>query len=105
MRNSEFLLGNSSSGIVEAASFNIPVVNVGTRQDGKYKPSNVIDTGYSKEDIYKGIKIATRKEFKNKLKNIKNPYESSLGARKIVDFILKLKINDKLLKKKFIDFK
>jgi len=105
MRNSEFLLGNSSSGIVEAASFKIPAVNIGTRQDGKYKPINVIDTGYSKESIYKGIKIATSKKFKKKLQNIKNLYESKLSEKKIVDFIVKLKVNDKLLRKKFINLK
>ena len=85
--------------------FKIPAVNIGTRQDGKYKPINVIDTGYSKESIYKGIKIATSKKFKKKLQNIKNLYESKLSEKKIVDFIVKLKVNDKLLRKKFINLK
>ena len=44
LKHSTLVLGNSSSGIVEAASFKIPVVNIGIRQEGKYKPINVIDT-------------------------------------------------------------
>ena len=45
----------SSSGIVEAASFNVPVINIGTRQDGKFKRKNVIDCKYSWRDIYSNI--------------------------------------------------
>ena len=47
LRNAAFLFGNSSSGIVEAASFNKPVINLGTRQKGKYIPQNVINCDFN----------------------------------------------------------
>lgn len=103
MKNCEFVIGNSSSGLVEAASLKIPSVNVGTRQNGKLKPANVIDVSYSKTKILGGIKKAQSKKFKKKLKNLKNPYESNASVNKIVDLIAKVKINDKLLRKKFIN--
>ena len=49
MKNCLFVIGNSSSGLVEAASLKIPSINIGTRQDGKFKPANVIDSDYSKK--------------------------------------------------------
>ena len=45
MKYAKLMLGNSSSGIVEAPSFNLPVVNIGSRQGGKFKTKNVINTG------------------------------------------------------------
>lgn len=103
MKNSQFVIGNSSSGIVESASFNIPVVNIGTRQDGKYKPKNVIDVGYSRTQILRGIELAQSKKFKNNILRLKNPYETNLNIGKLVNIILKLKKNDKVMRKKFID--
>ena len=103
MKNSQFMIGNSSSGIVESASFNIPVVNIGTRQDGKYKPKNVIDVGYSRKQILRGIELVKSKKFKNNILKLKNPYETNLNIGKLVNIILKLKKNDKVMRKKFID--
>ena len=103
--NSKALVGNSSSGIVEAASFKKPAVNIGTRQDGKFMPKNVINTGYNSINILNGIKIALSKRFNKKIKNLLNPYESNISIKKIVSLILNLKKNDKLLRKKFIDKK
>ena len=68
MKNCEFVIGNSSSGLVEAASLKIPSVNVGTRQNGKLKPSNVIDVSYSKT---KNIKWNKKQEVKNLKRNLK----------------------------------
>ena len=85
------MVGNSSSGIVEAASFKIPAVNIGTRQDGKFKPKNVIDTKSSWNDIYKNILRAKNKNFLNKIKKIKNPYESTLPVKRLIANILNLK--------------
>lgn len=102
MKNCELVIGNSSSGLVEAASLKIPSINIGTRQNGKLKPANVIDVNYSKKKILNGIKKAQSNKFKKKLKNLKNPYESNVSLNKIVDLIAKIKINDKLLRKKFI---
>ena len=105
IRNSLAIVGNSSSGIVEAASFKKPTVNIGTRQNGKFMPRNVINTGYSSKNILNGIKLALSKKFNKRIKNLSNPYESNTSIKKIVNIILNLKINDKLLRKKFIDKK
>ena len=105
IRNSSCLVGNSSSGIVEAASFKKPVVNIGTRQKGKFIPKNVINTGYNEKDIFDGIQIARSQKFIKKVKNLVNPYESKIDVKKIAKLILSLKKNDKLLRKKFISIK
>ena len=105
IRNSLAIVGNSSSGIVEAASFKKPTVNIGTRQNGKFMPRNVINTGYSSKNIFNGVKLALSKKFNKRIKNLSNPYESNTSIKKIVNIILNLKINDKLLRKKFIDKK
>ena len=105
LKHSTLVLGNSSSGIVEAASFKIPVVNIGIRQEGKYKPINVIDTSYSSNRILKAITIAQSNKFKIKLSRMTNPYENKISLKKLINLIIKLKVNDKLLRKKFIDIK
>lgn len=83
----KILIGNSSSGIHEAASFKKPVVNIGTRQQGRLKPSNVIDSPYDTKKIIKAIKKGLSQKFKKKLINLKNPYGDGKSAIKIVKFI------------------
>lgn len=103
MKNSVLILGNSSSGIVEASTFKVPVVNIGDRQKGKVFPKNVINVNYELKNILAALKKAKSEKFKNKLKNITNPYNSKISVKKIADFIVNLKLNNKLLKKRFID--
>lgn len=105
LKNSTLLVGNSSSGIVESATFKIPSINIGTRQEGKVKPQNVIDTGYSKTEILKGIKRAESKNFLKKIKKLKNPYENILDLRKILRIIINLKRDDRVLRKKFVNLR
>ena len=95
LRYSSLMIGNSSSGIVEAASFNLPVINLGSRQDGKIKPQNVINAKYNIAQIYKLITTLKKRK-------IKNPYESNFSMKKFNRIITSIKINDKLLRKKFI---
>lgn len=69
------IIGNSSSGIIEAPSFGIPTVNIGNRQEGRLKPESVIQVDYLTEEIVKGInKALFDNEFLNKIKDLKNPY-------------------------------
>ena len=104
MQNCLAMVGNSSSGIVEAASFNVPVINIGTRQEGKFKPKNVIDCKYSWKDIYsKILKVKNKKLLKKKY--VKNPYEAKIPLKKIIKMILNINNKDKILRKKFIDIK
>lgn len=95
MRHCSLMLGNSSSGIVEAASFNLPVINLGTRQDGKIKPKNVFDVNYKGSQLFKII-LSLKK------KKIANPYEKNFFMKEFVNIVLNTSIDDKLLRKKFI---
>lgn len=68
------VIGNSSSGIIEAPSFHIPTVNIGDRQRGRTRADSVIDCKAEFKDIVRAINIARSSEMQNNLKNIKNPY-------------------------------
>ena len=64
LKNSEFLIGNSSSGIIESAYLNLPVINLGDRQKNRLKPSNVFNSRFSNHEIKKIIKMLSRKKIK-----------------------------------------
>ena len=101
MNVANVFIGNSSSGIIEAPSFGLPVVNIGSRQEGRQRADNVIDVNYNKEEIKAAIKKALYDEnFKKKTKNCKNPYGDGNAGIKIVDILSKVKIDEKLLQKK-----
>jgi UDP-hydrolysing UDP-N-acetyl-D-glucosamine 2-epimerase len=87
------LVGNSSSGIIEAPSFHLPVVNIGTRQESRERAGNVIETGYSTPEISAAIKKALEDAaFLRKVKKCKNPYGSGDSAGKIVDLLLEVNL-------------
>lgn len=81
----DVMIGNSSSGIIEAAAFNLPVVNIGDRQKGRYRTKNIID---SKLQVGL-IQRATIRALKNGKRKIYNPYllKGTSSARKIFDAI------------------
>ena len=95
------MIGNSSSGIVEAASFKLPVINLGLRQFGKVKPKNIINSNFKYKNIVNSISKGSSKKFKNSLRNLKNPYESNINLKSVCDFIVKKYNKEKLLLKKF----
>jgi GDP/UDP-N,N'-diacetylbacillosamine 2-epimerase (hydrolysing) len=105
MDNVKAMVGNSSSGISEAPSFQLPVVNIGTRQAGKIRAPNVIDVGYSVEEILSGIQVATSSQFKEGLRGTKSPYGDGHAGEKIVEVLRTIEINDRLIRKKFVDLK
>jgi GDP/UDP-N,N'-diacetylbacillosamine 2-epimerase (hydrolysing) len=86
MRNVDFLVGNSSSGIIEAASFEKPVVNIGDRQKGRLKGENVIDCDV--DSLEKAIEIANSKDFKKSIASMNNIYGSGNAADIILDRII-----------------
>ncbi|HJH25866.1 MAG TPA: UDP-N-acetylglucosamine 2-epimerase (hydrolyzing), partial [Methanophagales archaeon] len=95
------MVGNSSSGIIEAPSFGLPVVNIGSRQEGRQRAENVIDVDYDKEKIKAAIKKALYDEdFKEKVKNCKNPYGDGKAGVRIADILSKIKIDKNLLQKR-----
>jgi UDP-N-acetylglucosamine 2-epimerase (non-hydrolysing)/GDP/UDP-N,N'-diacetylbacillosamine 2-epimerase (hydrolysing) len=95
------MVGNSSSGIIEAPSFHLPVVNVGSRQIGRERSTNVIDVRYCKKDTVKAIKKALYDEkFKERVRKCKNPYGDGKAAERIAKVLVEIKITPKLLQKK-----
>jgi UDP-hydrolysing UDP-N-acetyl-D-glucosamine 2-epimerase len=105
MKYAKLIIGNSSSGILESASFRVPVVNIGDRQGKRFKPRNVIDCTCSKDAILKAIEEAMSDEFAKTLLNLKNPYGDGHAAERIVDILSNIDLTDKsaFLKKGFLD--
>lgn len=102
-RNIWAIVGNSSSGIHESSTFGIPAVNIGTRQQDRERAENVIDVGYDKAEIKIGIEKALfDKEFRNKVKGIRNPYGVGDSSKKIVE-ILKTISLDGIVQKRFYE--
>jgi UDP-hydrolysing UDP-N-acetyl-D-glucosamine 2-epimerase len=97
------MVGNSSSGISEAPSFELPVVNIGSRQDGAIKAANVIDVGYAGEDVLAGIRRATGPAFRVGLRGLCNPYGDGKASGRIAATLRDLPLDGRLLRKKFID--
>lgn len=98
------VVGNSSSGIVEAPSFKIGTINIGDRQKGRIMPESVINCAPTKSSIAKALEELYSKEFKKKLENIKNPYGDGNSATKIKNVLKNYKISG-ILKKHFYDIK
>ena len=68
------VIGNSSSGLVEAPSFGIPTVNIGDRQKGRIQASSIVNCEPTKESIRQAINLALSEEFIQKAKKTINPY-------------------------------
>jgi len=95
------LVGNSSSGIHETAFLHVPTVNIGTRQQGRLRPDNVIDVGYDKEEIKAAIgKALNDEEFKEKVRNCGSPYGDGRSAERVVKILKELEITPELIQKK-----
>lgn len=101
MKLASVMIGNSSSGIIEAPSFGLPVVNIGTRQMGRQRAENVIDVNYDKEEIKKAIQKALYdKAFGEKVKHCKNFYGVGKAGMRIAKVLSEIKINKRLLEKR-----
>lgn len=97
------MVGNSSSGILEAASFKLPVVNIGTRQLGRVRAKNVIDVGYPRGEVLAGIRQALDPAFRESLKDLQNPYGDGNAAERIVTALKTIPLDERLLRKQFFD--
>lgn len=97
------MVGNSSSGIVEAASFRLPVVNVGARQGGRLRAANVIDVPPSRDAILAAIRRAVSPEFRARLDGLVNPYGDGRASERIVARLAEVELGERLLVKRFHD--
>jgi UDP-N-acetylglucosamine 2-epimerase (non-hydrolysing)/GDP/UDP-N,N'-diacetylbacillosamine 2-epimerase (hydrolysing) len=101
MKIASIMVGNSSSGIIDAPSLSLPVVNIGTRQEGRERGKNVINVGHNKHEIIKGIREGlTDKEFLLKVKKCQSPYGDGKAGLRIAEILSKLEITPRLLQKK-----
>lgn len=100
------MIGNSSSGITEAPSFGLPVVNVGDRQRGRVRAPNIIDVAGSRAAIAQGIKRALSPTFRNSLRGMRNPYDryrDGKTSERIKETLKRVKLTSECLAKKFYD--
>lgn len=94
------IVGNSSSGIFESPSFRIPAVNVGTRQHGRLRASNVLDTGHGTDEIVAAVRRALSDQgFRAGLAACSNPYGDGHAAERTVDILGRLRLEPALLTK------
>ena len=95
----DLMVGNSSSGIMEAASFALPVVNVGMRQQGRERARNVIDTPAEADAIRNAIEAALDPGFRAGLRGMENPYGNGAAARTIAQVLAGVPIDGLLIKR------
>ncbi|MFC1927489.1 UDP-N-acetylglucosamine 2-epimerase [Chloroflexota bacterium] len=101
MRVASVMVGNSSSGIIDAPSFGLPVVNVGIRQEGRERGKNVIDVAHKKSEIARALKRAlSDKKFLAEVKKCENPYGDGKAGPRIAEVLSQVAITPRLLQKK-----
>lgn len=101
LKNSLCIVGNSSSGLLEAPTFKIPAVNMGRRQNMRFRGINVIDVPFDIDIATSAVEKAISREFKTYLEEeCVNPYGDGHSSEKILELLLNTRIDDKLLTKK-----
>ncbi|MEY3176172.1 MAG: hypothetical protein RLZZ436_4086 [Planctomycetota bacterium] len=103
MQHAAAMVGNSSSGIIEAASFGLPVVNIGLRQHGRPRSGNVIDCGDSAAEISAALERALSPEFLSHCRGVQNIYGDGHAAGRIVQVLKTAELTERLLIKSFHD--
>jgi UDP-hydrolysing UDP-N-acetyl-D-glucosamine 2-epimerase len=98
----ELLVGNSSSGIMETASFGLPTVNIGIRQQGRERPRNVLDAAADSAEILAAIHAARVADFRESLREMSNPYGDGTASEKIVEVLTSVALGKKLLLKRAV---
>ena len=101
LKHASALVGNSSSGIIEAPFLHIPTINVGTRQAGRLRSHSVIDVSYNKNKIKNAIfKVTTDKQFLKKIKKQKQLYGNGNSSKKIIKILEELNLKNISIQKK-----
>lgn len=104
MKYAQFVLGNSSSGIIEAPVFKIPTVNIGDRQRGRLQLESIINCEPETENIIAAINKAMDTEFKRSCQAVISPYGDGHSAQRIAAKVIEVVLEDKIdLKKRFYD--
>ncbi len=100
LRQVQVFLGNSSSGIMETASFALPTVNIGERQRGRERAANVIDVAANRGAILAAMVRARSREFREPLRGMPNPYGDGDASEKIVEVLTSSPLGRELLVKR-----
>jgi GDP/UDP-N,N'-diacetylbacillosamine 2-epimerase (hydrolysing) len=100
LANAACLVGNSSSGLLEAPTFRIPVVNIGNRQRGRPQALNIVNTSYDPADIERAIRfVLTDAKFRHDCGRAVNPFGDGKSAERIVGILRDIRIDEALLDK------
>ncbi len=95
LKNAECIVGNSSSGLLEAPTFKVPAVNIGRRQNLRFRGINVIDVPFDKGLIVKAIEKAVSAEFRQYLdENCINPYGDGHSSERILDLLIHTEVDE-----------
>jgi UDP-N-acetylglucosamine 2-epimerase len=97
------MVGNSSSGMIEAPSFELPVVNVGDRQRGRIRAANVIDVAGGAGQIESAIRRAVSASFRARLRHRVTPFGDGHAGERIARVLASVPLDDRLLMKRFVD--
>jgi UDP-hydrolysing UDP-N-acetyl-D-glucosamine 2-epimerase len=100
LRQVDVLVGNSSSGIMESASFSLPTVNVGLRQQGRERARNVLDADAHPSSILAAVSTARTAEFRQSLRGMANPYGEGIASGTIVRVLTTIPLSQELLMKR-----
>ena len=100
LRHADLLIGNSSSGILEAPSFGLPVLNLGDRQKGREKAENILDVPFEAEPIRRGLqKLRNDEAFLSLAKEANNPYSHGGCGKTILEVLETIEWSDRWLQK------
>jgi len=102
LRQVSLLVGNSSSGIMESASFSLPTVNVGIRQQGRERARNVLDAPPDVASIQDALAKARSAAFRDSLRGMANPYGEGFASEKIVQILTTVPLSRDLLMKRHV---
>ena len=103
LREIDVLLGNSSSGIMESASFAVPTIDIGMRQQGRERAHNVLSAAPHAFEILEKIRHARSSAFRASLGGIENPYGDGHATERIVDVLTTVALTPELLIKRAVD--
>ena len=103
MSSSSALVGNSSSGLLEAPSLGVPIINVGSRQDGRIRAESIVDSGPDPDSVRAAFAKIKNPEFQDFARRVVNPLRGVAPSRTIVSFIKQTEFSV-LAPKKFIDW-
>ncbi|MBI5240026.1 MAG: UDP-N-acetylglucosamine 2-epimerase (hydrolyzing) [Elusimicrobia bacterium] len=102
LKHAALMVGNSSSGLIEAPSFRLPAVNIGNRQSGRLRAANVIDVkGGSARAIAAAIDKAMDPRWRRRLQGLHNPYAGRDASLRIAAVLARIPLDQALVKKSF----